>query len=154
MGDTAAIQCLTFAPDGTLYGAGDSLFTFDVETAQRTLVGSGGYADLRGIHFIAAACLTVVDETVTCSPDGATFTWDVTAANGCTGELQDFSFSGSTGATGQDACFTVLVTGDQGGFCCATTLCVPVPDCEPEPALDIDGDGRITVEDFLILLAR
>ena len=43
------------------------------------------------------------------------------------------------------------MTGEGGGFCCTTTLCVPVPDCTP--ACDLDGDGIVSVGDFLVLLS-
>ncbi len=46
------IQSIAFAPDGTLYGARDALFTINVATGDATLVGSGGYSDVRGIVYI------------------------------------------------------------------------------------------------------
>lgn len=46
------IQTLAFAPDGTLYGVHDALFTLDITTGERTLVGMGGYADVRGFEWI------------------------------------------------------------------------------------------------------
>ena len=54
IGGTAAIQSIAFAPDGTLYGACNALFTIDVATGATTLVGSGGYSDVRGIEYVAA----------------------------------------------------------------------------------------------------
>lgn len=47
---TSQIQTLAFAPDGTLYGAGSSLFTIDMQTGSRSLV-SGGLSDLRGMEW-------------------------------------------------------------------------------------------------------
>jgi hypothetical protein len=40
------------APDGTLFGARESLFKINVTTGKTTLIGSGGYSDIRGIAFI------------------------------------------------------------------------------------------------------
>ena len=118
--------------------------TPDTGNGDTPIVDMGAYESLGG------GCLAIVSEAVTCGCDGTTFTYDVEALNPCTGETQMFSFAGSTGATGQDMCFTVLVNG-QGGFCCSTQLCVPVPDCQPP--CDLNGDGIIGVEDFLALLA-
>lgn len=53
IGALADIQTLDFAPDGTLYGARDSLYTINLATGAANLIGSGGYADLRGIAVIA-----------------------------------------------------------------------------------------------------
>ena len=47
------IQTIGFAPDGTLYGAFNSLFTMAFATGIPTLVGAGGYSDVRGIEFLA-----------------------------------------------------------------------------------------------------
>lgn len=52
VGATAAIQSVVFGPDGTLYGARNALYTIDVGTGVTTIVGSGGYADVRGIAFL------------------------------------------------------------------------------------------------------
>ena len=54
IGTVKDIQALTFAPDGTLYAARDSLYTIDLVTGALTLIGRGGYEDLRGIEFLAA----------------------------------------------------------------------------------------------------
>ena len=70
------------------------------------------------------------------------------------GDTMSFSFTGSTGATGQDLCFTVMVVDQQGGLCCSTQLCVTIPDCTPVGApSDLDGDGTVGMVDFLALLA-
>jgi hypothetical protein len=45
-------QSLEFAPDGTLFTARNSLHTVDPTTGLETLVGSGGYFDVRGIAFV------------------------------------------------------------------------------------------------------
>jgi len=46
------IQTIAFAPDGTLYGGREALFRIDTSTGDATLVGSGGYADIRGLEFL------------------------------------------------------------------------------------------------------
>jgi hypothetical protein len=51
-GSVVDIQSLAFAPDGTLYGASDELYRVDTSNGATTLVGSGGYTDLRGIEFL------------------------------------------------------------------------------------------------------
>jgi len=47
----APIQTLDFSPGGILYGARDELYTIDTATGVTTLIGSGGYSDIRGIAF-------------------------------------------------------------------------------------------------------
>ena len=49
------IQTLAFSPEGTLYGGRDVLYRIDPKTGQATLVGSGGYSDIRGFDFEPAA---------------------------------------------------------------------------------------------------
>jgi hypothetical protein len=44
-----AIQAMTFAPDGSLYGAYHSLYQIDAVTGDLTLIGSGAYSDIRGL---------------------------------------------------------------------------------------------------------
>ena len=46
------IQGLTFSGPGVLYGGRDSLYSVDLQTGVQTLIGSGGYSDLRGIAFV------------------------------------------------------------------------------------------------------
>lgn len=46
------IQSIVFAPDGTLYGAGDALYRINVTTGEPTVIGPGGYPDLRGIEVV------------------------------------------------------------------------------------------------------
>ncbi len=43
------IQGIAFAQDGKLYGARDSLYEINPATGQFSLIGSGGYSDVRGI---------------------------------------------------------------------------------------------------------
>ena len=64
------------------------------------------------------------------------------------------SSRGSGGAVGEDLCATLLINTEQGGFCCSTQVCVPVPDCTGSVVLcDLDGDGIVGVLDFLALLS-
>jgi len=51
-GSAFTIQGIAFRSDGTLYGARDSLYTINTATGVLTLVGSGGYSDVRGIELI------------------------------------------------------------------------------------------------------
>jgi hypothetical protein len=53
VGAPADIQSIVFGPDGTLYGARNELFTINTATGVTALVGSGGYADVRGIEFVS-----------------------------------------------------------------------------------------------------
>lgn len=54
VGAGADIQALDFATGGTLFGAREALFTINPATGVSTLVGSGGYDDVRGIALIGA----------------------------------------------------------------------------------------------------
>jgi hypothetical protein len=94
----------------------------------------------------------VLEQNVLCRADGESFTYEITALNACTGTAQMYTFTGSGGAVGQPFCFTVLVTDDQGGFCCSTMLCVPVPDCSTPG--DLDADGVVGIVDLFELMAR
>ena len=53
-GSAASIQFLAFRDDGRLFGGGSSLFELDPAAGTWTLVGAGGYADLRGADFLGA----------------------------------------------------------------------------------------------------
>lgn len=68
--------------------------------------------------------------------------------------MTQVDFTGSGGAPGEDACFTVIV--NDGGFCCSTDICVTVPFCagagDPLCLADLDGDGVVGIGDFLIVL--
>ena len=98
-------------------------------------------------------CLDVITQEVVCHADGSLFTYNVEGLSSCTGDLVSFSLGGSTGVTGQDFCFTVLVN-DQDGFCCSTMLCVPVPDCPQAICVsDLDGDNFVGILDLFLMLA-
>ncbi len=51
LGGSTSIQTIAFAPDGTLYGAGDSLFTIDLVTGAPTPVGSAFGVSVRGMEY-------------------------------------------------------------------------------------------------------
>ncbi len=58
-GSASEVQCLATSPAGVLFGARNSLFAIDAITGIATLVGSGGYTDLRGIDFLPLASCTL-----------------------------------------------------------------------------------------------
>lgn len=49
---TASIQALTFGANGVLYGARNELYSISRSTGVTTLIGSGGYSDLRGLEYV------------------------------------------------------------------------------------------------------
>jgi hypothetical protein len=51
-GSVADIQSIAFSPDGRLFGAREKLYAVDVTNGATTLIGSGGYSDVRGIEFL------------------------------------------------------------------------------------------------------
>ncbi len=97
-----------------------------------------------------AACFGLIDDEITCHADGSTFTYTVAGIDGCTGGMGTYSFTASGGAVGEALCFSLLVIGDGGGFCCSTEICVTIPDCTPA-ALPSDFDDIL---DLLILLGN
>lgn len=71
VGSDSSIQSIAFDSDGVLYGATQSLFRINLATGETTLVGSGGFNDMRGLEFIlvpeptslgimAAGCLVLL----------------------------------------------------------------------------------------------
>jgi hypothetical protein len=58
------IQTLAFAPDGTLYGAGDALYKIDVATGTATVIGGGGYSDVRGLAVLPGAPTLAIHSAV------------------------------------------------------------------------------------------
>ena len=107
---------------------------------------------MRGLVW-TAPCFEPLVVEITCHGDGTTFTVNLEGLNACTGDMMTVTFTGTGGAVGEDFCFTILVTDDQGGFCCSTQLCVPVPDCSAAALpCGLDGDGVVGILDFLVLL--
>ncbi len=78
----------------------------------------------------------------------------VQGVEGCTGGTSTYSFTATGGAVGEQLCVTLLINGEQGGFCCSTEICVTIPDCTPvgQPS-DLNGDGIVGIVDFLSLIA-
>jgi hypothetical protein len=62
VGAPVGIQALDFSPGGVLYGVRNELYTINATTGATTLVGSGGYNDVRGIGFVVS---NVVPEPTT-----------------------------------------------------------------------------------------
>lgn len=48
-GMAATMQCLSFNSSGQLFGGRDQLYSVNITTGAVTLIGSGGYSDVRGI---------------------------------------------------------------------------------------------------------
>jgi predicted outer membrane repeat protein len=116
--------------------------TPDTGNGELPIVDMGAYEALGG------GCLAVTSQDIVCHADGSTFTVNIEGLNACTGGTTMVSFTGSGGAAGEEACFTVLVS--DGGFCCSTEICVTVPDCSPD--CDVNGDGVVGILDYLALL--
>jgi hypothetical protein len=111
------------------------------------IVDMGAYESLGG------GCLAITSQEVICHGDGSTFTVNAEGLDACTGGTTMVTFTGSGGAVGEDFCATLIVNSGEGGFCCSTQLCVPVPDCSGSALpCDLDGDGVVGVLDFLVLL--
>ncbi len=105
-------------------------------------------------HTVDVACFSVLTEQTVCHAGGNGFTYIVSGAESCSGSPFDFSFTASGGAVGEELCFTVVVSDDEGGTCCVAELCTTVPDCTPSTTLwDMDGDGEVGIIDVLLLLA-
>jgi hypothetical protein len=119
----------------------------DTGNGDPPIVDMGAYESLGG------GCLAITNLQTVCYGDGSTFTVNVEGLNACTGGTMTATFTGSGGAVGEDFCATLIVNTEQGGYCCSTQVCVPVPDCAV-PALpgDLNGDGWIGVPDVLLLL--
>ncbi len=60
IGGSTDIQSIEFSPDGRLFAARDALWEIDPRTAESTLIGSGGYEDLRGIGWIPSPATLLV----------------------------------------------------------------------------------------------
>ena len=51
----SGIQALEFGADGTLFGGRDELYSIDTATGAWSLIGGGGYSDVRGLAIASAA---------------------------------------------------------------------------------------------------
>ncbi len=119
----------------------------DAGNGEPPVVDMGAYESLGG------GCLALTGQEVVCHPDGSTFTLSIAGLSACTGGTVAATFTASGGDVGEDLCFTMMVNDEQGGFCCSTQLCAPVPDCSQATA-DLDGDGLVGILDLLLLLAQ
>jgi hypothetical protein len=54
---TSAIQSIVFTSDGRLFGAREALFTISPATGAFSVIGSGGYTDVRGIEIFGPAAV-------------------------------------------------------------------------------------------------
>ncbi|MHC4218550.1 MAG: right-handed parallel beta-helix repeat-containing protein [Planctomycetota bacterium] len=156
---SAASPCID-AADNTAVPAG---VTEDLDGNPRFLeipetpdTGNGvvPIVDMGAYEALGDGCLAVLSQEVICHGDGSTFTVNVEGLNACTGGTTMVTFAGAGGAVGEDFCTTLVVNTEQGGFCCSTELCVPVPDCSGAAIIcGLDGDGEVGVTDVLALLA-
>ena len=58
VGGTVDIQTITFTSDGRLFGAKEVLYQINSSTGEYTFVGSGAYADVRGIEYLSQTYTT------------------------------------------------------------------------------------------------
>jgi hypothetical protein len=54
VGNPHNIGAIVFAPDGTLYGAGNALYKINKTTGVATLVGAGNYSGVKGLEYTSA----------------------------------------------------------------------------------------------------
>ncbi len=121
--------------------------TPDTGNGEPPVVDMGAYESLGG------GCLALTSQEVACHPDGSTFTLSIAGLSACTGGTAMATFTASGGDVGEQLCFTVMVTLEEGGFCCSTQVCAAVPECSNATA-DLDGDGLVGVVDLMLLLAQ
>jgi len=113
------VQTICSSPGGVLYGARDALYTISAVTGVTTLVGSGGYGDVRGIEFKggggpalskSGSCPGPVTLTVAgCTPNRpvamlygnpGTFTYGGTPCTGITLDMSSPTLAGVLTANG------------------------------------------------------
>ncbi len=126
------IESLTFSAAGDLYGCSYYLFNVDANSGDRTPIGFGGYAGVRGLAFIGAANGHALAVTGRC-PGQLTVEWSGATA----GRLQALVIGGRRGA------FMV----PPGQVCAGTTLGVAGQVqivSPPGPFSTGDGSGSIS----------
>jgi hypothetical protein len=155
---TASSPCIDGADNTAVPGEittdrdGDPRF-LDVPETPDTGNGDAPIVDMGADEALGDGCLAILSQEVVCHGVGSTFTVNIEGLNACTGGTTMVTFTGSGGAVGEDFCATLLVNTAEGGFCCSTQVCVPVPDCsESVLPCDLDGDGVVGVLDFLVLI--
>lgn len=125
----------------------------DIPETPDTGAGDPPIVDMGAYESLGGGCLALTILETLCHPDGTTFTLNVEGLSACTGDIVMATFTASDGAVGEDLCLSVIVNGEQGGFCCTSQVCVPVPDCS-EALGDLDGDGVVGVLDLALLLGQ
>jgi hypothetical protein len=144
----------TAVPDGITTDLEGNPRFLDIPETPDTGNGDPPIVDMGAYESLGAGCLAITGQEVICHGDGSTFTVNIEGVSPCTGDTVMATFTGSGGAVGEDFCTTLIINTDQGGFCCSTQLCVPVPDCAASAVLcGLDGDGEVGVTDVLALLA-
>jgi parallel beta-helix repeat protein len=143
----------TVVPGGITTDLDDSPRFLEIPETPDTGFGDPPVVDMGAYESLGGGCLAVTSIETVCHGDGSTFTVNIEGLNACTGSTTMATFTGSGGAVGEDFCATLVINTEQGGFCCSTQVCVPVPDCSPAASpCDLDGDGFVGVADFLALL--
>ena len=140
----------TVGQDAVVHLISEDIY-IDIRFLSWSCCGLGGFSYDRATPDV---CLTVTDQSIDCHADGSTFTYTVQGTDLCTGGSSSYVFTASGGAPGEEMCFTLLVSGEGGGFCCTTQQCITVPDCAvPTMPGDIDRDNLVGIADLLALLS-
>ena len=138
VGDEAVVHLIT-----------DDIY-IDITFLSWSCCGAGGFSYVRTTP---GECLQVSSEEVVCHADGDTFTYTITGTDSCSGDESSYVFTASGGAVGEEMCFTLVVAGEGGGFCCMAQKCVSIPDCAPAGTIgDIDLDGEVGITDLMWVL--
>jgi hypothetical protein len=124
-GTASEVQTICASPSGQIYGGRDALYTINAATGVITLVGSGGYGDLRGIEFTGAGG-PVLSKTGTC-PGSMTV-----AVDGCTPNRPVAFFHGPAGTYTKP-----------GGVCAGTTLSINNPTLAA--VINANGAGKASI---------
>lgn len=124
-GTASEVQTICSSPSGQIYGGRDALYTIDAATGVTTLVGAGGYGDLRGIEFIGASG-PVLSKIGSC-PGTVTV-----SVSGCTPNRPVALFHGPAGSYTKP-----------NGICAGTTLGISNPTLAV--VLGANGAGQASV---------
>ncbi|MHC4427380.1 MAG: hypothetical protein ACYS0D_02095, partial [Planctomycetota bacterium] len=100
-------------------------------------------------------CFQTLTETVTCHPDGTSFTYTIQGFESCSNAPFIATTTAAGGAVGEEMCFTLVIRDESGEICCTTVACVVIPDCSlPTSAFDLDADGVVGTGDLLTLVGQ
>ncbi len=147
VGNDGVIQTLCASPSGALYGVQSSVYSINTVTGSATLVGSGGYSDLRGAEFTGVptglqlsktgSCPGLVTLTVTnATPSGTVamiygpagmFTHTGTPCTGTTVSISAPNLGGFLAADGSGA--AALTFNAPAGACGLTVQAVDIGTC-------------------------